>query len=85
MSSSIATLRARAAAYERWAAADGVRGTAAARKAGPGSLEYWLSRQPEHLSPVERQRRAERAKKAYFLRLSLKSAEARAARKRKKA
>jgi hypothetical protein len=54
-----------------------------ARDASPGSL-IWHERQidPDSvLDPVERTRRAEHARRAYFIDLALKSAKARAARK----
>ncbi len=72
-------LRARIAACEKWAQTDPVAGTAAARRAGPGQLPYWLDKvDPTGSLPLaERTRRAELAKRAYFQRLALKSAQAR--------
>lgn len=74
------TLRARLAAHEKWATTDPIEGTAAARAAGPGSIDYWLNKvDPDHmLDDAERTRRAESAKKAHYARLAFKSAQARA-------
>ena len=57
--------------------------TQAARAASPSNPSYFEREvDPEGvLEPAERARRAEHAKRAYFLRLALKSAKARAARK----
>jgi hypothetical protein len=51
----------------------------AAREASPGSDDYWARQvDPDRtLDPAERARRANHAKKAYFARLALKSAQAR--------
>jgi hypothetical protein len=74
------SLRAKLAAHEKWASTDPVVGTAAARAAGPGSLDYWLNKvDPDHLlDDAERARRAESAKKAHYARLAFRSAQARA-------
>jgi len=71
-------------AFTRWSQEDPVVGTAAARAAGPGSVEGWLSRvDPDGKLPeAERYRRAVCAHKAHMIRLSQRSAEVRAARKR---
>jgi hypothetical protein len=73
------SMRQRIAALRRWSQEDGIAGTAAARAAGPGRLPYWEAHvDPDsELPPDERARRAERAKKAYFVELALKSARAR--------
>ena len=71
--------QARLAAHILHATRDPKETTAAATKAGPGSIDYF-ERQVDPdglLEPVERRRRAESAKKAYFLKLSMKSAAAR--------
>lgn len=76
------SLQARAAAHALHSQVDGREITRAARKAGPGSLDYWERRvDPDAvLSPAERTRRAAHAKKAHYIGLAAKSA---AARKRK--
>ena len=73
------TLRARLAAHESWAAtADPTARTAPARDTFLERFERQVD--PDGiLDPAERARRAEHAKKAYFLRLALKSAQARSA------
>lgn len=73
------TLRAQVAAHKRWSQEDPREGTAAARAASPGSLGYWLKQvDPEGILPqAESHRRAESARKSYFLSLALKSARAR--------
>lgn len=83
-SSSDRVLRARLAALTKWAHADGKAGTERARAASPSNISYF-----EHvvdpdgvLDADERLRRAERAKSAHLLRLSLKSAKARRRRAR---
>jgi hypothetical protein len=69
---------ARRAALEKWSRTDARQGTARARAASPGSLDYWLSRDgAAHLPHAERIKRAERARRAHFLRLSEASALAR--------
>jgi hypothetical protein len=72
-----ARLRARIAAYSRWAkTADPHGATAPARSAFLSRFEREVD--PEGLLPAgERARRAECAKKAYFIRLAYKSAKAR--------
>ena len=73
------TLRARAAAHSMHAAHDSKVVSQPARDASPGSDAYW-ERQVDPdgaLDPNERARRAEHAKKAYFIALALKSAQAR--------
>lgn len=75
---------ARLAAYIKWASCeDRTAATAAARKAFADRFEREVD--PEgKLPPAERAKRAEAAKKAYFQRLALKSAQARRARAAKK-
>ena len=73
------TQRARLAAHVRLALSDPVEMTEAARKAGPGRIEYWerVVDPDGVLDLAERLRRAEHAKKAHYISLSLKSAVAR--------
>jgi hypothetical protein len=74
-------LRARMAAYVLHSRYDSKELTAAARRAFNDRFEREVD--PDGtLSPDERQRRAEAAKKAYFTRLALRSAQARRARPR---
>lgn len=56
--------------------------TANARAASPGSLTYWEREvdPDEALEQAERVRRAEHARKAYFTKLALRSAQARSKR-----
>lgn len=69
-------LAARIAAHTKWASADPVEGTAAARRAFLDRFERQVD--PDGvLPPADRSRRAEHARKAYFTRLALKSAQAR--------
>ena len=71
------SLRARLAAHSKWANTDPVEGTAAARKAALDRFEKQVD--PDGtLAPAERARRATHARKAYFTKLALKSAQARA-------
>ena len=71
------SLRARLAAHSKWANTDPVEGTAAARKAALDRFEKQVD--PDGtLQPAERARRATHARKAYFTKLALKSAQARA-------
>ena len=76
-SPSFRTMRARLAAHESWArTADRSARTAPARKAAADRFEREVD--PDgSLDPAERARRAEHARKAYFIRLAMKSAEAR--------
>jgi hypothetical protein len=76
-------LHAQVAANARWSRSDGRAGTAKMRAAGPGHIDYWIAKvDPDcTLRPAERQRRAEAAKRAYYSRLSLRSAQVRRARK----
>ncbi|ROT29691.1 hypothetical protein [Micromonospora sp. HM5-17] len=80
--STIRRLTAQAAAHTRWAhTADRTEATAAARKAFIDRFEREVD--PEgKLPPAERARRAESARRAYFLRLAAKSAEVRRRRRR---
>ena len=67
-------------AQESWAqTADRSARTAPARACSPSDVEWHARRlDPDgRLEPGERNRRAEHARKAYFLRLALKSAQAR--------
>lgn len=69
------TLRAKLAAHSRWASQDPVEGTAKARAA---FLDRFEREVPADITdPVERARRAEQLRKAYFARLALASAKAR--------
>ena len=71
------SLHGRLAAHSRWSKSDPVAGTAKARKAFDDRFAQQVD--PEGiLEPLERARRAEHARKAYFLGLALKSAQARA-------
>ena len=68
---------AKVAAHERWAAeSDAAAATASARKAFLERFEREVD-PAGVLDPVERARRAEHARKAFFLRLSLKAKAAR--------
>ncbi|MEJ7703485.1 MAG: hypothetical protein WKF47_07410 [Geodermatophilaceae bacterium] len=71
------TLRARLAAHTSWAnTADPAARTAPARAASLARFEREVD--PDgNLNPAERARRADHARKAYFTRLALKSAQAR--------
>lgn len=71
------TLSARIAAHSRWAlTADPAAATAPARQAFLNRFEQQVD--PDlSLPPAERSRRAAHARKAYFTRLALKSAQAR--------
>jgi hypothetical protein len=73
------TLRGRLAAHAAHAKHGGTNMTEAARKAGPGNVEYYFDDvDPDRQLPdAERNRRAEQAKKSYFTRLSFLSAKAR--------
>lgn len=78
-------LAAQVAAHTRWAhTADRQAATAPARAGFDARFEREVDPKGE-LSPAERARRAESAKKAYFLRLAAKSAETRRRRKAKAA
>lgn len=69
-------LRAKLAAHTKWATTDPLEGTAKARAAFLDRFEDEVD--PDRvLAPAERARRAASARKAYFARLSLKSAQAR--------
>lgn len=88
MSEDSRALIARIASHSRWAhCSDPAAATAPAREAFFARFEHDVD--PERiLTPEERARRAEHAKKAYFLRLALKSAQVRSAKsagRRKKA
>jgi hypothetical protein len=76
------SLRARAAAHALHSQYDSKTLSQPARDASPGSDRYW-ERQVDPdgaLDPHERARRAEHAKKSYFIGLARKSAKARARR-----
>lgn len=76
------SLRARMAAYSLHAQRDPRETTQSARDSFMARFERQVD--PDHLlPPAERQRRAEAAKKAYFLGLALKSAKARRSRARR--
>lgn len=69
-------LHARVAALTRWSQNDPVAGTAPARQAFAGRFDRQVD--PDGvLDPAERARRADRAKRAYFAALALKSAQTR--------
>lgn len=70
------SLRARMAAYVLHSRYDSKELTAPARRAFNDRFEREVD-PDELLLPAERQRRAEAARKAYFVRLALKSAQAR--------
>jgi hypothetical protein len=71
------TLRAQVAAHESWAHTENRSArTANARKAMLDKFERQVDPDNE-LSPAERAKRAEHARKAYYKRLALKSARAR--------
>jgi hypothetical protein len=72
--------RAKLGAHAMHATHDGVAVTAKARAHGPGSLDYWRAKvDPDGLlADRERDRRARHAKVAYFTRLSMRAAEAKA-------
>ena len=74
-------LIAKLAAHERWSrCSDRAAATAAARKAFADRFERQVD--PDGvLEPTERARRAQSARKAFFMRLALKSAQARRARR----
>lgn len=75
------TLRAQIAAHESWAKTeDRPARTAKARKAALDRFEREVDPNGE-LAPQERAKRAEHARKAYFSRLALKSAQARRTRR----
>lgn len=78
-------LIARLAAHVRWSRAeDRTAATSAARTAAMDRFERQVD--PDGiLAPEERARRAESARKAYFIKLALKSAQARRARKQRAA
>jgi hypothetical protein len=71
------SMRSQIAAHESWAkTSDRASRTAKARKASLDRFEKQVD--PDGtLAPAERARRAEHARKAYFARLALKSAQAR--------
>jgi len=73
------TLRARAAAHSMHATHDSKVVSQPARDASPGSDAYWERQvDPDGALDPQRARRAEHAKKSYFIGLALKSARARA-------
>ena len=76
MSSSEATLRGRIGAYSLHASHDPRETTKAGRKAFLARFEAEVDPKGA-LPPQERRRRAEAARRAYFARLALKSAQAR--------
>lgn len=70
------SLRARSAAYTRWANTDPAEASAAARRRIEDRFEREVD--PDGvLEPSERTRRAQLAKRAYFAKLALKSSQAR--------
>lgn len=76
MDPTLRAMHARIAAYSKWATTDPVEGTAAARAASMGRFERQVD--PDGvLTPSERARRAEAAKKAFYTRMAYLSAKAR--------
>lgn len=79
------SLRGRVAAHESWArTADPAARTAAARANTPQGLPYWerkVAAEYPELPEGERRRRAEHLYRAHMARLSLRSSQARTARK----
>lgn len=73
------SLRARMAAHAQHSQHDSRDITAPARAASPASVEYFYSQvdPTSELSEVERHRRAEQARRAYFTGLALRSSRAR--------
>ena len=71
------SLRASAGAYAAFAKHGRDHMTKAARAANPSSDEYWLAQTDPALSERERSTRAQDAKRSYFKRLAMKSAQAR--------
>lgn len=73
------SLRARQAAHAKHAKYDPVESTQPARNASPGSDHYWEQQVDPtgELTELERRRRAQSAKKAYFTGLALRSSKAR--------
>jgi hypothetical protein len=80
-------LISRIGGFAKSAKHDATEGTAAARAAGPGRIDYWENQvDPDRSLPaVERRRRAEAAKKAHFTKLALRSAQARSGRSKRPA
>lgn len=70
------SLRGRIAAHSKWSKHDRIEGTAAAREAFLARFERDVDPHGT-LDPAERRRRAESARRAYFAKLALKSAQAR--------
>lgn len=78
------SVAARIAANTRWAGEDDrTTATAAARRKGPGSLEYWLKKVDPNgeLAYDARVKKAESAKTAYFQQFALAGRKARAAKR----
>lgn len=61
--------------------ADRAARTGPARANSPGELAYWERQLPHDLDPAEKARRAEHARRAHFLRPSLKAKQARSAKR----
>ena len=80
---SLAQLYGRLGAERSWANTDNrTARTRPARAKSPGSVEYWLERLPSNFDDAtddQRRAAAEKAKKAYFTELAIKSAKARRA------
>ena len=72
----------RAGAYVKWSnVVDRTEATEAARRNGPGSIDYWLARQDDRFkaaTPEQRVDAAEAARRAYFAQLGLRASKARA-------
>lgn len=78
LSPSQRALRAQIAAHSKWAKTDPVEGTAAARSAFLKKFEDQVD-PAGVLTPEERRRRAEHARRAHFQRMALQSVKARQA------
>ena len=79
-------MNARIGALESWSrTTDRAARTAPGTKASPASVEYWLTKlDPDGvMSPGDRQKAAENARRAHMLRLAQRSAAARASKARK--
>lgn len=79
LSPSQRSLRARLAAHTLHAGTDSREVTKAARRASPGSDNYWMRivDPDSELAEAERRRRATHAKQAYFTKLAYQSSRAR--------
>ena len=80
-------MRARLAIQTRHSQCDGRDATAAATAASPAKLRYWEKQvDPDgKLTPAERKRRAESARKAHYTRLAFQASKARKAKSKRSA